>query len=53
MDGQSMQSPTDSIGQSKTPVEKVDFHFNDILRVYPEQIPHVIQSFQDWARQYK
>jgi hypothetical protein len=53
MDGQPLQSSADSIRTSKTPIEKVDFHFNDILRVYPEQISLVITSFQDWARQFK
>jgi len=59
MDGEYGEPAADSVGSGKIPLdkmpksEKIDFHFNDILRVYPDQIPMIIKSFEDWARQFK
>jgi hypothetical protein len=62
MDNQHGEQTADSIGAGEIPVnslaglprgEKVDFHFNDILRVFPDQIPHIIRSFESWAKQWK
>lgn len=32
--------------------EKIDFEIREIIRVYPEQIVQVIDSFTQWARQF-
>jgi hypothetical protein len=59
MDSANGQPAADSRGAGKIPIEempkteKINFYFRDILRVYPEQIPLVIKSFQDWARQWE
>jgi hypothetical protein len=59
MDGANSQPAANSGGSSEIPIEempkteKINFYFRDILRVYPEQIPLIIKSFQDWARQWE
>lgn len=62
MDSSPDQSATDSGGETpeieyikdeeKPHNERVDIDIGDVIRCYPEEIPRIISSYKDWARQW-
>lgn len=50
------QSSVDSIrqqDQTQLKPEKVDINIHEIIRVFPDKICEVIDSFQKWSSQFK
>jgi hypothetical protein len=33
--------------------EKIDFHINETIRIYPQQIASIIESFKAWSSQWE
>ena len=41
-----------TIGGKREGKERVDFEIREIIRAFPEDYPRILQSLEDWTKQF-